>query len=242
VRSHRLSMSRIPLAYLCSYPFAPGRDWDERPPGKEARIGTHTHKRSECHLKGTKFDDSKGDPTELAESQALFQGPLRGWLEARSWNASELGVRYDSANDKTVIGDGRSKSGYLDIDSWVLPGTIDLIEHDNGELRVWDLKTGQTRYAHPEQLHVQGLAAARLYGVDRVKVGFLFVRKTKLIEECVETMDANRLDEECGRVSRVLRRLHVAQPTPGDWCEFRCPMGRAKCPAWATQDEKETAA
>ena len=242
MKSHRLSMSRVPLAYLCSYPFAPGRVWDERPPGKEARIGTHTHKRAECHLKGTTFDDSKGDPTELAESATLFGGPLKGWLESRRWTASELGVRYDASIDTTVCGAARTDTGYEAVGPSVLPGSLDLIEQQDDGRMVWDLKTGQTRHAHPEQLHVQGLAAARLYGVERVKVGFLFVRKTKLIEECVEVMDANRLDEECGRVSRVLRRLSVVQPNPGDWCEYRCPMGRARCPAWATQDEKENAA
>ncbi len=242
MKAHRLSMSRVPLAYLCSYPFAGSRRWEERPSGKEARVGTHTHKRAECHLKGTKFDDTKGDPSDLAESKALFDGPLKGWLESRKWTASEIGLRYDASTDTTTIGPRRGEPGYDDVGPTILPGTLDLVEQSDGVLEVWDLKTGQTRYAHAEQLNVQGLAAARLYGVERVKVGFLFIRKTKLIEQPMGELDANRLDEECGRVARVLRRLDVVQPNPGDWCEYRCPMGRANCPAWATQDEKENAA
>jgi hypothetical protein len=53
-----------------------------------------------------------------------------------------------------------------------------------------------------------------------VRVGYLYGRKTKCDPPELETLDADRLDHEAGRIARLLRKLPMAEPNPGDHCHF----------------------
>lgn len=112
----------------------------------------------------------------------------------------------------------------------VLPGTLDLVLVSDGRARVYDVKTGRMP-ADREQLYAQASAVSRLYGVETVEVAYARALKTKLQADDVETLDADRLDEEAGRIARVLRKLPTAEPVPSDDACWRC-SARGACPAF----------
>jgi hypothetical protein len=234
--SHVLSMSKMDLALGaveepvsgCLYGYRSDVPRFERAPGEKAQIGTVVHALADQHVKGIS-GPFEADPKAYAEAVELFNGPLRSWLDGRPWTASELGMRYDAERDEARVGPKRGEPGYRDLPPMVLPGTLDLVRVFGDEAWVPDLKTGSTSHAHVEQLYAQAVAVSRLYGVGTVHVGFAFVRKRKSPEPKWETLDADRLDEEAGRIRRVLRHLPVSQPQPGDWC-WRCDA-RPACPA-----------
>lgn len=233
--TNRLSMSGVPLAYLCGYAYRADLEVPARPSGKEARVGTVCHKLAECHVNKLDVSHEDVDPHDLAEAMAIFQGPLRGKLDSRKWEACEIGLRYNAELDAATAGPRRGEPGYHDHGPMVLPGTLDLVAIADGALWVADLKTGKKQNAHAEQLYAQAVTASRYYGIDRAYVGFLFARKTKCDEPAWEPLDADRLDYEAGRIRRLLRTLPTAEPAPGDHC-WRCDVGKDRCPAWSTQD------
>lgn len=239
-------MSRVSLATICGFPWSEAApEWNERPVGKEARAGSVTHHLSDAHLKGIEPDLSAYDPEAIAEGTAYFEGSLRGWLAKRHWTHSEIGIRYDAERDEARIVEGRGPNGYDDADDghMVMRGTLDLVElwrddHERLCIDNVDIKTGQAKNAHVEQLYVQAVGVSRLFDPHMVRVGFVYPRKTKVIEPVWEELDRDRLDEEAGKIARTLRKLPTAEPVPGDHC-FRCPMGRGLCPAYATANPDE---
>lgn len=212
----------------CLYPFRLDVDCIERPSGKEARIGSITHKLTEAHVNKIDVSHDNVDPHDLASAMALYHGPLRGWLDSRKWEACEIGLRYDAETDTAVRGPRRGDPGYDDHGA-TLPGTLDLLAIADGALWIADLKTGKAANAHPEQLYAQAVAASRLYGITKAFVGFVFARKTKCDEPKWEPLDADRLDSEAGRIRRVLRMIPGAEPVINDGCMY-CPA-RDACPA-----------
>lgn len=239
--SHTLSMSRYPLALICAYAFRADVVAPDRPPGKPARIGSLVHGLVEAHLTQRRTEAADVDPHELAEALAIFRGPLHGYCDSHKWAHVEIGVRYDAEADAATEGPRRGEEGYDVHGDMVLPGTLDLVRLDNGLLIVRDLKTGEKRNAHAEQLYAQAVALARIYRAERVEVGFVMAKKTKCEEHAVEMLDADRLDYEAGRIRKRLRTLPQADMKPGEWC-FRCPLGKQACPKWeatAPQDLEE---
>lgn len=215
----------------CLYPYRPGVPVVERPPGKAARAGSILHKLAECHVTKRDVSHEDVDPHDLAEAMGLFSGPFRGWLDSRSWDLVEVGLRYDAENDTTERGPRRGDEGYESVSPMVLPGTLDLVRVADGAAWVVDIKSGQKANAHPEQLYAQAVAVTRLLGLDRAFVGFVFARKTKCDEPAWEPLDADRLDAEAGKIRRKLRMIPTAEPNPGDGCAY-CPA-RPACPAHA---------
>ena len=218
----------------CLYPFRPDVDARERPPGKEARHGSATHKLMEQHeakKRGLEISLDGIDPSDLAAGKVLFEGPFRGWLDRHTWDACELGLRYDAENDTATIGPRRGEPGYEAIGPMVLAGTLDLVRIADGALWIPDLKTGKKDNAHPEQLYAQAVAASRLYGITTAYVGFVFARKTKCDEPAWEALDADRLDAEAGKIRRKLRMIPDAEPVINPGCVY-C-NARHVCPAQA---------
>lgn len=213
----------------CLYPFRGDIEVTERPSGKEARIGSITHALADAHVNKRDVSHDDVDPHELATAMALYHGPLRGWLDARTWEACEIGLRYDAESDTTVRGPRRGEPGYGDHAPMVLPGTLDLVAIADGALWIADLKTGKQQNAHAEQLYAQAVAASRFYGISKAFVGFVFARKTKCAEPAWEPLDVDRLDAEAGRLRRMLRTIPTAQPVINDACVY-CPA-RETCPA-----------
>ncbi len=59
------------------------------------------------------------------------------------------------------------------------------------------------------------------------------MRKTKCDEPKWVHLDADALDEQAGRIARLLRTLPSAEPNPGDHC-WRCDA-RPGCPAYGAE-------
>jgi hypothetical protein len=230
VKPHTLSMSKVSLAMLCSYGFRGDVPTAPRPSGRPARVGTAVHLLAEEWFHGRMVPVID---TDIREDAHRIFDQLVGWLEPRRKRiiAVEFGVRYDAARDSAVLGPKRGDAGYGDVAATVVPGTLDvLLRGEDGVLENVDVKTGKKEYAFREQLYSQAVGVSRLYGENRLRVGFIYPRKTKCDEPEWEDLDEDRLDEEAGRIAKVMRRLPVAGPDRGDWC-WRCDA-REGCPAW----------
>lgn len=225
-------MSKYPLSLLCSYSFRPDVDAEERPPGEAARIGTLVHGLVEAYITGRSTPAEVIDKAELEKAKRIFHGPLKDYLDARKWDACEIGIRYDAETDTAVEGPRRGQPGYDDHGHMIMKGTLDLVRLvDADTAYVEDLKTGQPRNAHEEQLIAQGVAVARKYGLKRVFVGFLFAKVKSCPEPTWTELDADRIDYEAGRIRKHLRMLPESKPVTGDHC-WRCDLGKSRCPAW----------
>lgn len=238
--SHHLSMSRLSLAHACSWSFRADAPQHPRPAGAPARIGSRTHKLMERYVKGgglLEICPADADE-ETREAFAFFSPPVRGFLASISWTACEIGLRYDSQTDTCTAGPRRGEPGYDEIAPTVLPGTLDLVAVEGGVVTVADLKTGK-HVTDREQLYGQAVAASRYFGVPRARVAYVYARKTKCDPPEWEELDADRLDEEAGRIARVMRRLPVAEPVPGDYC-WRCDS-RPSCPAFGEAQASDSA-
>ena len=239
-RGHYLSMSRLALAHLCSWSFREDAPQSPRPAGAEARVGSLVHKMAETFVKkGFAPEDFPNEsPTTVAAARELFSAPLQRYLESVPWAACEIGLRYDARSDTTSQGPRRGDPGYEDVSATEIPGTLDLVASEPDLLTVVDLKSGKL-VKDIEQLIGQGVAAARHYGAKRVRVGYLYARKTKCDEPSWTVLDEDALDEHAGRLSRLMRRLPMAEPNPGDHC-WRCDA-RPSCPAYESQQTESLA-
>lgn len=230
--SHRLSFSRMSLAHACSFGFRSDVAAVERPAGRPARIGSAVHTMVELAVRG-EVKALAEEPDIVAEAQAIFDGPLSGFVKSQEWTACELGLRYDAEADACTIGPRRGEAGYDEVGAMVLPGTLDLVLVEGTRARVYDVKSGKMP-EDKEQLYAQAVAVSRLYGVDTVEVAYARALKTKLQADDVEVLDAARLDEEAGRIARVLRKLPTSQPVPGEKYCWRC-NARGACPAFGAE-------
>jgi hypothetical protein len=229
---HRLSMSRLGIAHACSYGFRGDIEVFPREVGRAAKVGSAVHALVEAAVTGHS-DLNDVDPTVLAEAKAIFAGPLSGFVAGKKWTVCEKGYRYDSALDICTDGPRRGEPGYEDVAPSVLPGTVDLVEVIGDFADVVDVKTGKPP-TDSEQLCGQAVAVSRRFGVKTVRIRYVRALKTKIDILNEETLDADRLDAEAGRIARVLRKLPVSQPKRGEYC-WKCDA-RAVCPEWKSDD------
>lgn len=227
MRAHRLTMSRMARAHACTFPFRIDVAVNPRPSGKEARIGSVTHWNSAVR-KGVDVGPLKEtDESIIAAGNLISEGPLAGWLDSTEWTHVEAGLCYDAANDECTDSPRRGEPGYEDVGPMQIRGTLDLVRVEPDRIVLRDLKTGKPP-SDREQLYAQAVAASRRWKRNVVEIGYTRALKTKLEELDVEVLDADRLDEEAGRIARVLRRLPMAQPVVNDkcdWCDAKgaCP-------------------
>lgn len=232
MRAHRLTMSRMARGHVCQYPFRIDVPVTERPGGKEARIGNVAHHRTATHLKVDVLPLAEEDVSIIAAGEAIFNGPLRTWLDTTTWTHCEVGLLYSAAADACIDGPRRGEPGYDEVSAMELRGTLDLVRVEEDRIVLRDLKTGKPP-SDREQLYAQAVAASRRWNKNVVEIGYTRALKTKVEELDVETLDADRLDEEAGRIARVLRKLPMAEPVVSDrcdWCDARpvCPAYGAK--------------
>lgn len=230
-------MSKMSLAYICAFGFRGEVEQFPRPAGKPARVGSNVHTLIEQHVKGMPLA-LNGDESEQAEALEMFSPPLMSWLDKTKWTACEIGIRYDSAADASVVGARRGEPGYQDVTPSVLIGTLDLVHVDGDLVTVVDAKSGKF-VADTEQLRAQAVAASRLYGAKRARVGYLYARKTKCDEPKWTELSEDDLDVEAGRIGRLLRTLPMAEPNAGEHC-WRCDA-RPACPAYGATVADKTA-
>lgn len=232
MRAHLLTMSRMARAHVCPYPFRIDVEQQPRPSGKEARAGSVTHYRTAVHLKADVGPLLETDPTIIATGDAIFNGPLRTWLDTTTWTHCEVGLCYDASADDCTDSPRRGEPGYEDVGPMQLRGTLDLVRVEADRLVLRDLKTGKPP-TDREQLYAQAVAASRRWKRNVVEIGYTRALKTKVEELDVETLDADRLDEEAGRIARVLRRLPMAEPFVNDKCDW-CDA-KAACPEYGAK-------
>lgn len=237
MRAHRLTISRMARAHACAYPFRIDVASTPRPSGKEARIGSVTHWNSAVR-KGVDVGPLKEDDVSIiAAGNAISEGPLAGWLDSTEWTHVECGLCYDAADDDCSDSPRRGEPGYEDVGPMQLRGTLDLVRVEADRIVLRDLKTGKPP-SDREQLYAQAVAASRRWGKDVVEIGYTRALKTKVEELDIEVLDADRLDEEAGRIARVLRSLPLAEPVVNDKCD-RCDA-KSVCPKFGAvkADEK----
>lgn len=237
-RAHRLSFSRL---LGCLWWARGDVECPDDPPGEKARIGTVVHRLSQEHLVGVPFDRSKVGLKELAEALSIFNGPLKGWLDA--WLASpgehhvEERLRYDAEDDRVFVVPRREDPAYAPPSAMQMTGELDLVTVLPEHIEVVDLKTGQERNSNESQLTGYSVVAARKWNRPLVKSAFLYARKTKVKLTPWIEMDVDAIDAEAGKLRRTLRTLPQAERVKGDHC-YRCPMGPrrggppSRCPSW----------
>lgn len=188
------------------------------------------------------FGSSEPPHVDDPEAMGMARNALAKLATMPPPTLCEAGFLYDTRNDIAMLGPARGEPGYDTAPPGCVRGTWDLVWHmpEDRSVIVWDLKTGKYDGAHAEQLHMQAIAAARLFRVDVANVAFLFVRKTKHEMRGGERLNADALDAEAGKLHGLVRRLPMAQPVPGDHC-FRCDLGRDHCPAWGATEEQGAA-
>ncbi len=231
----RLSGSRYHLAVVCSYPVRPDVEVEDRPAGQAARIGTAVHGMVDAYVRG----EPEPEFVEALEAAPIARRVLT-WLDTQPRpHSSEIAIAYDPTTDTARKLDVTSHRAYGELAPTEVPTTLDLLWLEDGAVVVRDLKTGAKGSAHVEQLYFQALAATRLLGVSRARVGFLWGRKTKCEADALEELGPGELEVESWRASSIVRRLPVAQPTPGDHCRrYWCPAF-SSCPAHQAPTETE---
>jgi hypothetical protein len=225
--AHRLTASGASLAHHCTWSFRGDLPELERTSGRAAQIGTLVHKLAELHLSKQPLDIPEADPTLFAEAKAIFEGPLKGLLDSRPW-LSESGLVYDAANDVAADGPRRGEPGYSEVTATQIRATTDLVCIEGDTATVLDIKTGK-QPSDAEQLMVQAVETSRRWNVKRVTVGYARALKTKLQILNEETLDEDALDAQAGRLGGLLRKIPIAEPTPGAHC-WRC-SAFSICPA-----------
>lgn len=236
--SHHLSGSRYHLAVGaledppqgCVYWARPEIDLPVQEVGRAGKIGNASHAHVAAYAQGR----TPPEPETEEEWEALPIGRrVVAWLDDVGIpTAVEIAIAYDTATDTARRIEVGWHRDYADLRPTEIPTTLDFVWVTDDAVEVVDLKAGKRQNAHKEQLHIQGLASARLFGRPLARVAFTFARQTKCGRDPWEEMDADRLEGEAWRAAAVMRRLPVAQPQPGNWC-WRCPLGRANCSAWA---------
>jgi hypothetical protein len=158
------------------------------------------------------------------------------WLDGADVPAAvEIAIVYDAAADTARALPRGKHRDYGELGPMELPTTLDLVWLADDHVVVRDLKTGSRSHAKIEQLYIQALAASRLYGVERARVGFLWARKTKCEADPLDEIGPGELEAESWRAASVMRRLPMAEPQPGAHCWF-CPA-KEVCPAQSRDAE-----
>lgn len=129
---------------------------------------------------------------------------------------------------------------YGELGETEIAGTADLVGLDGDTVWVLDVKTGYRWLGEPRdslQLLGYAVAAAKVLGKTKVKVGFIFVRKDEDPRLVVDELTEMDLDLALVRIRTIMERsvfmksLDLVKPVAGDHCRY-CPAYRG-CPAHA---------
>lgn len=121
----------------------------------------------------------------------------------------------------------------------VLPGTADFVALCEDSIVLYDWKTGaKWKKTDPRafgQLAYLGMCAARFYGVDKARVGYVHISPKRLVvhEAVIDLFDFAAVEHQAGL---LIRSVEESLPSAGWHCGSReRPMCRAysSCPARA---------
>lgn len=230
----RLSGSRYHLALLCSYAFRSDVHVSEKAPGAAAVLGSESHAFTDATYNGR-------DPGPVSEDAKRIGGQAVAWLrDVDVPTAMEIAIVYDAGTDTARRVEAKGHREYGELGPLEVPTTLDIVWDypDEDCVEVRDLKTGKKDHAHFEQLEIQALAAARLFGRSKARVGFLWARKTKADADPLVELSAEHLDGVGWQLASLMLGLPTAEPIMGQHC-WLCPLGRAACPAYQEPTEAD---
>lgn len=150
-----------------------------------------------------------------------------------TWRKTELALAYDVGTGKGRVLPMADHRDYSAKGPLEFVGTADVVFLRDGLLTVDDYKSGRPENVEVAETNTQmallGLAAARAYGVDRVRVRLLFVSEDGVeVDEAI--FDELDLSEMASRLSGLVAKLKgPSVPVPGAHCKW-CPI-QVACPA-----------
>ncbi len=234
------SASRANLLMRCGYWCRPDVEGPPNESGPGARYGIAVHSLTESLSTG-----------ERAEVDVAPEDSLRAQDDADAlytWHATHIGG--EKYHEQKVAFNTRTRTArvllepaardYSGCVAGEFPGTADLIAVKGDAVCVVDYKTGHTPWEiYKDQLNFLGLAAARIYGVQRAVCVVLKVSEG----ECYPhhwSLDAEALQAFEDRFVTAFERVAGSEPTPGDHCtSLYCPIA-GTCPATMARIGQET--
>lgn len=250
MKAHRASGSKTELLLLCQYWARADVAIPEDITGQRGKDGTTTHALGEAFCNGIQVNvaaacAAKGG--EMERVTKLWQSAEPVYKQLKSAAAkgegysavwAEVPLVWNVASGLVREVRGTEHRDYGEVGPFDLPMTLDVLFRitDGAEqvATVLDLKTGDADELPDEfrsgQLRSNGFAAARYYGVQRARVGYV-VATDDGAPATVEMAELDSLDLEihAAKVLGALEAIPNAQPSPGDQCDW-CPA-RAVCPA-----------
>ncbi len=237
------AFGRLELASKCVYPWSSGARWPKRGLSPQAAFGRAISDVAAC---ATAFGDAPLDA--IADAHDLTTTDRRrfnhaawhvckqledeaGWTD---WRKAETTLAYDhrrrTARELPQLG----PTDYSQLGANEYQGRPDLVFFD-GELVVRDWKTGRYRAdAEPKedrQLRALGLAAARAYGYNSVRLELAQVDEygVRIKPGDLDCFDLELVASQLSDLEAVISKDTV--PHPGRWCSrCFCPLG-SECPA-----------
>ena len=178
--------------------------------------------------------------------------PLREWLDRvlddeatmglLVGSVAEVSLHWHPATDAAQVLGIRLERAYESVPEGAFFGTADYLRADADGVMVADLKTGLSEVPHPSrnaQLRFLALAACRVHGLDRARVGLLHAPEGRAPWWEWADIDAFELEVIAAELRRLVERIEWARrdvakgKTPrvvvGEHCTW-CPA-RFSCPA-----------
>lgn len=234
----KLSASKIDLARRCAWPFR--RDAGPRnDSGTYAAAGQDEHAHIEATLR-------TGDETPRSETHARWLAEfwcVDGQGGPDSWSV-ERPIALDPRSGETRLGpEGWDRRDYAWAGGWRFicgtPDAYQLCDDESGRrwIRICDWKTGRAAgYADPRdagQMLFLGLALARHFGADFVRLELVLVNETRLWVERADVPAIDLADFRWALVDLLDAIDASPEPAPGWWCRALYCDYLGRCPATA---------
>jgi len=189
--------------------------WTADDESDEARDGTQCHALAE----GREVHDASPRARALHASYERWCADHGEHMNAER----EVVMAYDLATDTARVVPSAGHRDYSSKRDTEVIGTFDAIGDG-----VDDLKTGQERYCHEEQLKLGALCLARLRDRSDVRARFVFINEQFCYTREFQ-YDALELDEFADQLRAWDAAIPTSKPVPGSHCRY-CPAS-ASCPA-----------
>lgn len=250
----KVTASGLSLLRYCSFPYQDNLSFPPDPMGPKARTGTAVHLMAEWTLTGelgkTRYPQdaiiqARVVSSEVSRAYAMYDQWLK-WYESlgRPPMRPEVPYEYDVTTGEAREAKTNGQRGYA-YEPRSVYGTADHEWFDGEKLSIYDIKTGRPDSVARARVNTQvgflGMCAAKVRGVDSVKVSLLFVDEHDVYPDEAE-LDYFELSD----FESWLRERHGAigteAPRLGEWCTgCYCKLRKTKtfagCPAYAEQKE-----
>lgn len=234
---HRVSASKLHLAMQCTHPWTSGIEWRD---GQSAsgRLGHAIHALAERQVRDGNADVD-GVALEFSLQPSQVKRLRQMWERWRFWASFKRTARWvvekafaiDPTTGKARLLEGTHHRDYSSAAEHEIVGTADVVDPDSDVLTVADYKSGLW-VEHPAdsaQMRFLSLAAARVYGAERVCAKIVRVMPDGIVELAhqFDSLDLALIDDE---LHGLYWRLQMpVGPTPSAAACRYCPCAYA-CP------------